>query len=196
MGFGAQRASDRNRRACARVSVAPYRDPGVLDLLGHAPAAIARLRRIPGQKDRSAATQAGRGGAAATAGRRGGRAGRCYRDFPQPYRQRGVRLRQGESLGGWSPTSVQPLEVTLKQKSGAGAAAVGCSGRSRALPGSRLILRVLRQARHAGDERIVVRPLSRSHIAKERRVGRTLSTASRDQAAYVLIGPGRPAGLA
>jgi len=29
--------------------------------------------------------------------------------------QKVVRLRQGESLGGWSLTSVQPREVTLKQ---------------------------------------------------------------------------------
>lgn len=43
--------------------------------------------------------------------------------------QKVVRLRQGESLGGWSPTSVQPREVTFKQ--GERSEVLALPGRSR-----------------------------------------------------------------
>lgn len=90
-----------------------------------------------------------------------------------------VRLRQGDKLGGWSLTSVQPREVTFKQGERSeilalqkpdGTPAAPAAGRCHAA-GCR------RQADHADHDRYVLRALRAALHAEERRVRRTLSAS-------------------
>lgn len=90
LAAGCEQADPPRQSAVVGAALGADRDPGAPDLLGDAPAAAARGRRISGRGGECAyAAQTGRGTAAAAAGRGRGRRGRRHRDLPEPQRSEG-----------------------------------------------------------------------------------------------------------